>query len=277
MNALVAVNDPARLLSRMKKQYQPEARKFLDFCQIHGFSMETYTEFIEILDPIYSVSTVNKHIASCRALIRLMFDSPDLTELQKWSLQKGLDRIKYRKIAKGEKAVRPDQILSRDEIDRLVAESPERTGLLVRFLHATGLRISEACSVRLDRCKVNGTVAIRILGKGSKERTVRVSRDLFKAIRKVYGGKVYLFETRSGNPVHDRNAAKEIRRLGEKILHKPITPHQFRHTFATEKIRESGKVQAVSEYLGHSSPSTTLALYVHEILDDHDLGIDTDL
>jgi integrase/recombinase XerD len=95
----------------------------------------------------------------------------------------------------------------------------------------------------------------------------------YNAILQTYDGEQWLFESRSGNQVHDRNAAKEIRRLGQKHLRRHVTPHMFRHTFPTNTIKRTGKRKAVSVYLGHSSTAITEDMYNSETLDDADLGI----
>jgi integrase len=111
------------------------------------------------------------------------------------------------------------------------------------------------------------------MGKGSKERIIKISLELYQAIRQEYKGKKYLFETRNGNPMNDRNFDKEIRRLGKKVLQRPVSAHMLRHTFCTMMIEKTGKIQAVSTYVGHASVSTTLSLYCHQSLSDEELGI----
>lgn len=182
--------------------------------------------------------------------------------------------MKYRKRAENARAVTGDKILTPAEIERLILKSPERTALIIRFLSVTGTRISEALGIQYERCKAKGDhIEITVLGKGRKERKVRVSGDLFDRIVATFLGSRFLFESKSLRPLDARNVAKEITRLGLKHLHRHVTPHMLRHSFAKKKIAETGKIQAVSEYLGHSSTAITLDLYVHETLTDEDLGI----
>jgi integrase/recombinase XerD len=165
-------------------------------------------------------------------------------------------------------------VLSPSEVETLIAKSPARTALLIRFLGDTGVRISEALNIKLIDCRAdNGRTKIRIFGKGKKERTVRISTELFTVIQQTYGGVVWMFESRSGKQVHDRNVAKEILRLGQTHLGRHVTPHMFRHTFATNTIKRTGKRKAVSVYLGHSSTAITEDMYNSETLDDTDLCI----
>ena len=276
MTDLIRITEADWLITAIKPSYESEARRFLSFSEDRGISLETYQAYVQELEEEgKSVGTVNKHIAACRAVIRKLFESPDITEVQKWRLEQSIKEIPFRK--KATRAVEADKVLSPEEVEILIAKSPTRTAALIRFLVDTGVRISEALNVKLIDCKAdNGRTRIRILGKGKKERTVRIATELYNAIRQCYGGSVWLFESRSGNQIHDRNAAKEIHRLGLKHLRRHVTPHMFRHTFATNTIKRTGKRKAVSVYLGHSSTAITEDMYNSETLDDGDLGIEID-
>ncbi len=275
MTDLIRVNKTDQLVTAIKQSYESEARRFLAFAEDRGISLETYQAYVQLLeDEGKRVSTVNKHIAACRAIIRKLFESPDIPEVQKWRLEQAIKEIPFRK--KATRAVEADKVLTPDQVEILIAKSPTRTAELIRFLADTGVRISEALDVKLIDCKAeNGRTKIRVLGKGKKERMVRISTELYNVIRETYGGETWLFESRTGNQVHDRNAAKEIQRLGLKHLHRHVTPHMFRHTFATHTIKRTGKRKAVSVYLGHSSTAITEDMYNSETLDDSHLGIMT--
>lgn len=276
MNDLIRITEAEKLISAIKPSYSREARRFLSFAKDRGISLESYAAYILGLeDEGKSVSTVNKHIAACRALIRRLFASPDITDVQKWKLEQAIKEIPFRKMAT--RAVGSDKCLSTDEVEILISKSPVRTALLIRFLSDTGCRISEALNIKHRDCKPeNEKTWIRILGKGKKERTVRISTVLYERILDCFEGSTWIFESRSGNQVHDRNAAKEIQRLGLKHLHRHVTPHMFRHSFATETIKRTGKRKAVSVYLGHSSTAITEDMYNGETLNDLDLGIEPD-
>jgi site-specific recombinase XerC len=69
----------------------------------------------------------------------------------------------------------------------------------------------------------------------------------------------------------------QIAKLGQRRLNRRISAHTFWHSLATRKIKETRKIQAVSEYLGHSSVATTLSLYCHDELSVEDLSSETDM
>jgi len=278
MNDLIPITDKEQLIKAIKESYNREARRFLTYAEEHGLSLDTLKEYIRELEGEgKAVSTINKHIAACRAVIRRLFESPHITDIQKWKLEKAIDKVPFRKQAKNARAVTKEKYLTREEIEILFAKSPARTGVMVKFLADTGLRISEALNIKLDDCKRVGTgLELRVVGKGKKERKVKISMQMYKMIRMTYhdsSTREYLFESLSGNQLDDRNVAKELRRLGWKHLHRNVAPHMLRHSFATHMIQKTGKRKAVSEYLGHSSTAITEDMYNHETLDDADLGL----
>ncbi len=260
-------------LETIPAMYRSEARKFIQYVEEHGFTVETYQDFIESLRDDYKARTVNKHIAACRSVIRSMFDDPSITDLQKYRLQKALETVSYVKLAPSEKQV--TGTLSPEEVETLVTRSPARTALIIRFLAVTGCRVSELTGIRLNKCKTDGQKAvIQVIGKGNKARTIRIHLNLYTKIRKAFPGEIFLFESKSGNALNTRNIYKEIVRLSLKHLEgKRVTPHDFRHYFATQKGVETGNWKGVSEYLGHASTQTTMDMYVHTSLSDADLGI----
>ena len=145
-------------------------------------------------------------------------------------------------------------------------------------LWVTGCRISEILGVKLAQCEQHGErVHIRIMGKGKKERYVWIPLVLYRRILATFGGTTYLFETSAGKPYSRSYVSNQIAKLGRAILGRRISAHTFRHSFATRKIRETGKIQAVSEYLGHSSVAITLSLYCHDELSEEDLSSETDM
>jgi len=126
--------------------------------------------------------------------------------------------------------------------------------------------------IRLSDCKVNGGVTIEVIGKGGKARKVRIPRKLYDEIRTTFDGKKWLFETENGSPYDRSYISHMIERQSKRAIGRMVGTHALRHSAATALISKTNKVQAVSEYLGHSDPATTLRFYVHESLTDADLG-----
>src|SRR5690606_16130924 len=113
-----------------------------------------------------------------------------------------------------------------------------RLRLFIRTLYATGCRVSELCGIRLSDCEERGeAVKIRVLGKGRKERFVRIPSDLFKEARAVFGGQEWLFETSGGRPHRRCYVSDSIAALGRRVLDRKISAHVLRHSFATAHVK----------------------------------------
>ena len=196
----------------------------------------------------------------------------DLKESQKYQLEIALSGIKNEKI--NTNAIESDRILSPTEVKHLiVATHDRRIALIVEFLFATGCRISETLGILLNDCDIGARrTLIRVSGKGAKERWIKIPTELYERIRERFVGRKYLFE-HSERQYSRTSVSYRIKVESLKYLHRDISAHTLRHSFATAKIRETGKIKGVSQYLGHSSVSTTLDLYVHEELADEELGI----
>ncbi|MGA2974934.1 MAG: tyrosine-type recombinase/integrase [Spirochaetia bacterium] len=165
-----------------------------------------------------------------------------------------------------------DKVLRRDELDRLLAAATKHDAAFLRFLWATGARVSELTGLRLDQCERQGDkVRLRVTGKGNKERFLRIRSKLYDELRETFQGSTYLFETGTGRPFSRCYVSTRIHRLALSVLGRRLGAHALRHSFATWTIRRTNKIQAVSMYLGHSSTAITMNYYVHERLDDNEL------
>jgi integrase/recombinase XerD len=171
------------------------------------------------------------------------------------------------------------EVLSTLEIDKIQAvidlSRPEghRNKAIIETLYSCGLRVSELINLRLSNLYFNEGF-IRIMGKGSKERLVPIGE---KAIREI---NIYLEQRRlqpninpqAQNILFLNRRGKKLTRvmiftivktLAEKAgIHKPISPHTFRHSFASHLVDGGADLRAVQEMLGHESIITT-EIYTH--------------
>jgi integrase/recombinase XerD len=171
-------------------------------------------------------------------------------------------------------AIKRDYLLSSSEEKTMLSAMSERDRLILQFLLMTGARISEALQIRIHTCREEGrTVYCPVMGKGGKARELRITRELYQGIRDVFKGRDFLFETSKGKPIDRCYVSHRIHDAAERSLSRRFSPHGARHTFATRMIQSTRKIQAVSEYLGHSSTAITLSMYTHESLSDSDLGL----
>ena len=172
----------------------------------------------------------------------------------------------------------PD-VLSVLEIDLLFAQidlsTPEgmRNRAMLETLYSSGLRVSELVNLKLNNIYFD-IGFLRILGKGSKERLVPIGRTAMKYV-KMYledvrvhakikpGQETFVFLNRNGNSLTRVMIFTIIKRLSKLSgIRKTISPHTFRHSFATHLIEGGADLRAVQEMLGHESITTT-EIYTH--------------
>lgn len=155
-------------------------------------------------------------------------------------------------------------VLTKKEIRTLLAAcSHEKSRLLIKMLYASGLRISECLTMKIGDLELEQKIAWVREGKGGKDRMVILSKDLIGDLNPFISGRSgYIFEGRNG-PMTAQNAQKIIRLTAKKAgIHKAVTPHKLRHSFATH-LRESGvDLRVIQELLGHANISTT-EIYTH--------------
>ena len=160
-----------------------------------------------------------------------------------------------------------------------------RDRALLELLYATGLRVSELVS--LDWLEVDlGERALRVVGKGGKEREVPFGRPAQEALRRwreiaamrfgaaAPGGDA-VFLNRRGGRLTDRSVRRILdRAMAATALARGVHPHTLRHSFATHLLERGADLRAIQELLGHASLSTTQR-YTHVDI-DHLLAVHRD-
>ncbi len=160
-------------------------------------------------------------------------------------------------------------------LEAIDLSSPEgaRNRAMLEVLYSSGLRVSEL--VELKQANVYFDLGfLRVLGKGNKERLVPIGKDAMKYL-KIYidevrvhvavqkGHEGYVFLNKTGSRISRVTVFLVIKALASSIgLKKSISPHTFRHSFATHLIEGGADLRAVQEMLGHESITTT-EIYTH--------------
>ena len=169
--------------------------------------------------------------------------------------------------------------LSIHDINNLMAaidlSKPEgmRNKAMLEVLYGCGLRVSELTGLRISNLYLE-IEFIKIIGKGDKERLVPIGSEAVKYLKlwlktsRVHlnitpGHEDFVFLNRRGSALTRNMVFLIIKTLGQKIgLQKKISPHTFRHSFATHLIEGGADLRAVQEMLGHESITTT-EIYTH--------------
>jgi len=140
-----------------------------------------------------------------------------------------------------------------------------RNAVIIELLFATGLRVSELCSLNTQHIDF-GNGSIRIMGKGAKERILQVGNQEVLAILQHYAEENavhirktgYFFVNRLSSRISEQSVRFLIKRLCAKAeIERNITPHMFRHSFATLLLEEDVDIRYIQRMLGHSSILTT--------------------
>ena len=165
------------------------------------------------------------------------------------------------------KSQRLPEILSRDEVARLLESPPNpKHRLLLATVYAGGLRVSEAVGLKVNDVD-RGRMTLRIeQGKGRKDRVVPLSRrlrDQIEAYWRVEPPRYWLFPNREGTRPIDVTVAQKV--FGHAKLRTGITKrggiHALRHAFATHLIESGTNVPTVQRLLGHRNVSTTMRYF----------------
>jgi integrase/recombinase XerD len=171
------------------------------------------------------------------------------------------------------------EILSPEEIDLLIAAidrssaEGERNKAIIEVLYSSGLRVSEVVNLRISSLSLDEGF-ISVIGKGNKQRLVPIGSSAInqlqvymKNIRNhadiVHGNEDIVFLNRRGRKLSREMIFMIIKDLAAKAgITKSISPHTFRHSFATHLVEGGADLRAVQEMLGHESITTT-EIYTH--------------
>ena len=206
----------------------------------------------------YSKTSINRKITSIRTFLSWAVDNDYLNQNQ-------IKIVNYLKVEK-----KLPNILTASYINRLLDSLPEssekdlRDKAILELMYSSGLRVSEVSNLSLN--SINKNNSIRVLGKGSKERVLPMTKRAYVGIKKYIEtsrpkfendkSKNYLFLGVRGGQLSDR----EIRRIVK--CRTGTFPHSIRHTFATHLLEGGADLRIVQELLGHNDPSTT-QIYTH--------------
>ena len=266
-----------RLDAKTLKAYRIDLAQFSEYigpANILEITTEMLESFFANLHQQYKPKTVKRKIASLKALFHYF-------EYRDW-----LDRNPFNKIQVRfrEPVLLPKTIplyvveafLSAIYKQTLNAKTSYqrrnalRDAAVIELLFATGMRISELCSLKTEDVNLWDRT-ILIYGKGSKERKVQIGNDDVINILKKYKtdfeeeiqGCNYFFVNQNGRKMSEQSVRRMINKytsLAAIDLH--ITPHMFRHTFATSLLEADVDIRYIQEILGHSSITVT-EIYTH--------------
>lgn len=137
---------------------------------------------------------------------------------------------------------------------------------IIELLFATGIRVSELCQLQSHNIDLQQGI-IKVYGKGNKERIIQICSkeviSILKEYNKIVEPETFFFVNRLGHEISTQSVRLLVKRCVTSLnLSKHITPHTFRHTFATLLLEEGVDIKYIQILLGHSSIITT-QIYTH--------------
>lgn len=252
---LIYINNVKNYSQNTIKSYNSDIKHYFENTE----SVGEFSSYLKHLNKNkYSKTSINRKITSIRTFLSWAVDNNYFNQNQ----------IKIVNNLKVEKKL--PNVLTASYINRLLDSLPEssekdiRDKAILELMYSSGLRVSEVSNLTLN--SINKNNSIRVLGKGSKERVLPMTKRAYVSTKKYIQisrpkfendkSKNYLFLGVRGGQLSDR----EIRRIVK--FRTGTFPHSIRHTFATHLLEGGADLRIVQELLGHNDPSTT-QIYTH--------------
>ena len=266
-----------RLDDKSLKAYRIDLRQFSQKymkTRITEITSDKLEKYITILNKTYKPKTVKRKIASIKAFFSYL-EYKDYIEKNPFNKVK----TKFR-----EPIILPKTIplytvetflaiiyKQQKEANTIYQKrNALRDAAVIELLFATGLRISELCSLRKNDIDLFDQTVL-VYGKGSKERRIQIGNDdvikILKEYKEEYEAEIkncgYFFANQSGKKLSDQAVRRMINKYSSvAAINLHITPHMFRHTFATSLLEADVDIRYIQEMLGHSSINIT-QIYTH--------------
>lgn len=254
------------------KAYTIDLMQFNDFVQKENYlSKEILSRYIDALHKQYKPKSAKRKIACVKAFYNYM-EAEDLIEFNPFHKI----RIKYKEPVVLPKTIPIENIkvllkyaYHKNENSKTVyqKETTLRNIIIIELLFSTGMRVSEISNLKRKNIDLQSDT-IYIYGKGSRERVMciankKISHLIEKYLKICKSNSNFAFTNKLGNKYSEQSIRNMINEYAEAAgvkLH--ITPHMFRHTFATALLDEDVDIRYIQQLLGHSSIVTT-QIYTH--------------
>jgi integrase/recombinase XerD len=156
------------------------------------------------------------------------------------------------------------EVLNGEEITLMLGNADALDQVILELLYGAGLRVSELCQLKIYDVAEN---FIKVIGKGSKERRVPINRKALQALDSFLHTRPqkseWVLVNEKGKNLTRQAVFYRLKKLALKVgIHKQISPHTLRHSFATHLLEGGADLRVIQELLGHSHISTT-DIYTH--------------
>lgn len=247
------------------ESYRRDAQTFGLFLQkigIEDFKDVSEHHIVDFLGRLKSQKYATSSISRCLIALKVLFRFLKRENLVSTNVTFYLETPKLWQLI--------PEVLTNDEVERLLAQPDPQTSYgardkaILEVLYASGLRVSELCSLNLYSVDEE---FVRVKGKGSKERLVPIGSKAVQAIDFYLANyrdhvdserQQSLFVTKSGRSMDRITVWKMIKQYAKQAgILKNISPHTLRHSFATHLLDNGADLRVIQEMLGHSNISST--------------------
>jgi len=226
------------------KTYKTPIKKAIEVSEIYEDEEKIIFDITKFRFQIASQNpkTINKKLSSIKSFVEF------------------LETKDKKVILKGVKSIKTPSTLPKpvqtQNIFEVLDEVSLYEKLIIVAIYSFGLRISELASLKLENIKNEW---INVTGKGNKQRQIPTNdyfNELYKEFIKLESPTTYLFEKEKAKPLSVRQLQYRVEKAFKNIGIK-VTPHQLRHSFATDLLNDGARINDISELLGHSSLKAT--------------------
>lgn len=257
------------------KAYKSDILAFFIWCNYMKPEKVTYDKLREYLYFIqkfnYKKTTVSRKIAALRSFFKYLYKTQIISSNPAENL------ASPKKPKSLPKFLTDDEMLKLLENVNIDTPAGLRNKAIMELLWATGMRVSELSGLNFEDLNLEEN-EITVFGKGAKERIVLISERAKKYLKQYIDyarpiimkdsdrettGSSPVFVNKTGYRLQTKSIRNAINEVTDKIqLPKHVTPHMFRHSFATKMIENGADLRVVQELLGHASISNT-QIYTH--------------
>ncbi len=250
------------------KSYKRDLERFKKYFKnknINTIDKKDIEKYIEYLNQDLDTRSISRSISTLKSFYKYL------------KLNKEVSRIPTDTITNPKLKKYLPKVLSEEEINKLLDINLNnnfdyRNKAMLELMYSSGLRVSELVNLKVNDIDLKNE-AVRIFGKGSKERIVPLNeyattaleayilnhrKELFK-----HGENDYLFLNNHGNKMTRQGLFKILKKIAqEKNIKTDFSPHTLRHSFATHLLKHGADLRSIQELLGHSDISST-QIYTH--------------
>lgn len=260
-----------KLDEKTVRAYQVDLRQFSEFCAQKELVTEKaiIRQYVLYLHETYKQKTVKRKVASLKAFYSYLEDEEIIenSPLRKIRTEFREEKVLPRSIPYSVLQSLLSSMYSQKSIESTISNRKllNRDIAVVEILFSTGIRISELCNLMQKNIDIeHGIFCIK--GKGGKERYLQIGteevleqlKEYKRHWKKELEASEFFFLNRYGKRYSEQSARRMIQRYTqEAMIEMHITPHMFRHAFATLLLEEEVDIRFIQKMLGHASITTT--------------------